>query len=527
MSGHGFNSPGSSPPELPLTVTWFGEGEFPFRRNRNDTCATYTKHGTANRRLEWWEALRLGEQFYNNLVALFEAQSMTGNGSRLVAVLVAPYVDRNISNLERSMIFMSTIPRGTRASPGARNLLEGPDGGHDTWREHCYRTEHRPTTAAGPWYATALHAEDNAINMFLSEVAVSIVDDIEWLGNNFMVVYGLRAGVRETQQGRPSQVLPCGPRSVDEHNNKVPCCQWVLDRMFIEWRFGIAGGYPPRTVQEPPEPQLPEHPPGRGSGSGQGGGGYGAEPPASGYRPQNPWTDEWLDDDTAAQHWPDGAARAHVKGARAVIPSRPKTNTPGRLVPGKPPTQQKEPLSELFAKLSLNSTTPGKPQKQRAVNPLAAGTVLPLQGAGVNKGQAGARNPAGPVSVANTKATQGTRPSAGGQAPAIKPPTNQVQKPDPGPGSGGGGGTTTRISRPVDNISPADARKPTATKAQPQQPKTTSPPRPANNASPPAAAPRKGNITKTQTQQSHPKQAQPETQGTQKMQTQRVVRGVR
>ncbi|KAL2195578.1 hypothetical protein P885DRAFT_61848 [Corynascus similis CBS 632.67] len=296
MSGSASSSPGSSPPEWTQQpfVTWQYRNP-PWQKEDIYRQATYTNQGVATWRVNWEEALVFGEQFYDQLRQNpdVDATLTTSHGARLVAVLVASYMDNTI-NQERSMIFMSTIPRGA-----ARRRLEGPTGGHDTWRGHCYRNEvFNPAQHCWP---SEVHAEDNVINLFLNVIdhymsPQGILDELElqWLGGNFMVVYGLRAFNRRFRPRSPRiprQALPCGPWSREDPSNKLPKCQTILDRMLIEWRFGIASDYEPSTVEgvEPygPDQQLPRDP--YGGGNGQGGGSSGGDNPASGYHTSENW----------------------------------------------------------------------------------------------------------------------------------------------------------------------------------------------------------------------------------------------
>jgi hypothetical protein len=114
------------------------------------------------------------------------------------------------------------------------------------------------------------------------------------MGEYSMAVYGVQPICFETDWGtidlRPNVHNPDPLRET----SKAPCCQEVLDRMMIKWRFGIISSREPT-----PEPTLPEYPPGwsGGNGGGGNGGGSGNDHAASGYyHPPTDfgfWPSEW------------------------------------------------------------------------------------------------------------------------------------------------------------------------------------------------------------------------------------------
>ncbi|KAK4232951.1 hypothetical protein C8A03DRAFT_39376, partial [Achaetomium macrosporum] len=427
--------------------------------------------------------------FYNRIAAI--DHTMTRSGSRLVAVLVAPYCEYRRQQVgrtrdgkpvwgdwdqgvQKSMIFMSTIPRGDEEGSGFEGTLtrlQGPNGGHDAWRAHCYRTFDPPQGPNSLRYATQVHAEDHVINMFLNTwdktqtLAASNQYGIavDWLGGNFMVVYGLR----RNPQGEPGQVLPCGPYATDPENSKVPCCQWVLDRMEIEYRFGIAANIP-----RPPEPQLPAYPPGGGSGAGPSGqgDGRGGEPPASGHRYPTGFTDltshiQYSDWDmsgvpgynpaarayhAAVQQW--RAREAQTRGKRIIrhCSDMKKAAASSPFIPGKVPPAEGPPVSIIHylrgwpvkaqkpptASLAALSLNPGSTQKgptQPAVKPPSGVAKAPTK-QHANKAPPAAAAAAVKGNVQNTKAQpqQHANPQqAHGQQTGPRPVKSQQVKKKP------------------------------------------------------------------------------------------------
>jgi hypothetical protein len=255
----------------------------------------------------------------------------TDNGSCLAAALVVLFQEQEDSGAwsgVKSMVFMSSIPRRI-ASTSVVGRLSDPARWHPEWKGNCYywvegppkKKGGKPTMVAmeGP---TRLHAEDVAIDMMLRfrdrlETARNAAAQnppasgrgargrkasrqdapqpppprVHWLGGMSMLVYGVRAikvpGPPKGKEKGPTwiwtttpegQQWPCGPPATEPHNNKQPCCQEVLDRMGINWRFG---DIPPK--EPTPEPQLPPLPPGS-SGGGAGGGGSGSGG-GGGYHP--------------------------------------------------------------------------------------------------------------------------------------------------------------------------------------------------------------------------------------------------
>ncbi|KAH6651273.1 hypothetical protein F5144DRAFT_558959 [Chaetomium tenue] len=538
MSGHGPGTPTSSPPQFTHTFpepSWL----YPHFRGAiegSNQYATYTQQGVAAWPVGWEDALRYGALYYSRVRGL--GGVVTGTGSLVIAVLVAPFWDSNTGE-EKNMIFMSTIPRGTPSRPGAYTRLSGPTGGHDTWRSHCYRGEEPPdpTVENSYAYVSEPHAEDNAINMYLRTVDVTMSTtaifegvNYTWLGGNFMVAYGLRARPRDNR-GRPradeeprvpGQVLPCGLYA-ENGNSKVPNCRTVLDRMQIEWRFGIASDFPPAPppVRPPfPGPQLPPHPPNDGSsqgggsgqgggsdqgggsspsrGSGQGDGNYGGDHPASGYMNHGGSTNLHIPSNPNLAG--DEAARAYARQLRQWITdasnnkgkdkgsnvSRGGSNTTNNLARGttsrpsttdKPPATRVDPPTDALAKLSLKST---KTPTQLATTHVT-GTVRPSQSPGAVGGQANtSKKPAGSVSAPSAQATRGRHDSAGAAAAPAPSSTGRVR--DSGSVSGGGGGTrssrggttSTVGSHPTNNAGPAVGRRGNdATSAHPKPVQTT------------------------------------------------------
>ena len=285
--------------------------------------ATYQQSGNFPWQVGWEEALGYAATFHD-MLRDDRVSSITNSKSRLGAALVGHYqeiqVDENGNRLMdengnyqlspiMSVVWIASIPRGPK-----RNDLAAQDGGHQEWRSRCYYFVEKKGKGKGKGKGAKegeyscvdgpndhFHAEDLAINMMLGTRKSEWGRERCWLNEGFfLVVYGIQPVVRQAvnrdgtlavdKTGRPvykidqtaghtnpSQVWPCGPNPDHRPNSKKPCCQEVLDRMGIQWRFGII---PPL-----PEPELPQYPPGYfgGGGEGSGGGGGGGSGQGGGH----------------------------------------------------------------------------------------------------------------------------------------------------------------------------------------------------------------------------------------------------
>ncbi len=366
-------SPGSSPPEWTQHVAWPVWEEV--GTEGGDLVVTWTRQGTIPWQVPWDEALGYGQALYEYVIT--QRNHMTGNNNCLVAVLTAWFQEERGESV-KSMIFMSTIPRGNSQND-AHYRLSGPNGGHPFWRQSCWRRylapvgENKHGQLVHEWktryFATHTHAEDNAINIYLT--AKESHPNLIW-GSNSIVVYGLHA--RFTRAG-PSQVLPCADQTDDPGNRKTPCCQDVLDRMLIEWRYGIGANMPPASRL----PELPDHSDSGRDGSGtSGGSGGGGEHPASGYHQRS--SEIYGSDISVPSSWLDGAGwsgSAHATARRSLAYKTNKggVSQPARTTPALPSRNNTQPvafatrhpesasLTRSLAKLSLGGNkTPAPPR---------------------------------------------------------------------------------------------------------------------------------------------------------------------
>jgi hypothetical protein len=201
-------------------------------------------------------------------------------------------------------------------------------------------------------------------------------------------------------------VWPCGPNPHHRSNMKAPCCQDVLDRMGIQWRFGI--------IPPPPEPELPTYPPnyfgggGEGSGGSSGGGGQGGghdhasgyyEPPTE-FGSMPPGVD-W--DNVAENHKQAvgahvkqgirsraGAARINAAGAAHPIPGNSKRSGSTPIPPRSRHTFSRHEMASLRTSLTniiLAARGPSLPDRVLPVNPAAGAPYAKTQlqqGAGIS-----------------------------------------------------------------------------------------------------------------------------------------------
>ncbi|KAK4244129.1 hypothetical protein C7999DRAFT_35517 [Corynascus novoguineensis] len=272
----------------------------------------------------------------------------------------------------------------------------------------------------------------NVIDYYMSPQGILDELELQWLGGNFVVVYGLRAWNRRFRRQSPRiprQALPCGPWTPEDPNNKLPKCQMFLDRMLIEWRFGIASDYEPSTIEgvEPygPDQQLPRDPYGGDMARGAdraaatilgAGGNYAthqldAAKAAKAYVRQ---VRKWTADAKKTEVTRDALA---VACHRAIRTGSVSYAEPSPFIAQKPPrrdgppicilpylqiahvNKNRKPLSNAFAKLSLDSTKT-RTNTQHTVNQVA-GIARPQHGTGAGGGDAhthaNAKKPAAPV----------------------------------------------------------------------------------------------------------------------------------
>lgn len=328
-------NPGSSPPEIshhPAESQWEE-----VKQTGERTLATWTQIGVVPGEVEWEEALEYAAALYRYVYALPEEVGQTRNGTCLAAALVSlfeVYLGNGIWSNVQSLVCISTIPRGLdRTSVHGR--LSDPTLCHPAWKGHSYYWVEVPAKEKGGKATmvlregpTRIHAEDGAIDLMLRQVDqleaaqleaqnaaargrnargreaeasgqedAPLLGQVRWLGDMSMLVYGVKSikVPGPLRRGRPTenwevtpegQVWPCGPLATEPYNPKQPCCQDVLDRMRIKWRFGII---PPK--EPTPEPQLPSRPPGYygdGGDDGSGGGGSGGYHPGYASGPSQP-----------------------------------------------------------------------------------------------------------------------------------------------------------------------------------------------------------------------------------------------
>ena len=233
-----------------------------------DKVKTWTQQGTSSGRVEWQRALEYGQMLYEDITQRPHHKTESGNCE--VAVLYAWYND---SSSIGTMVFMSSIPRG-HTQNDALGRLAGPTGGHPEWRKHCRAEYEAPVWKSrhGPpkyydlktqYYATHIHAVDNAINLYLN--AKDAYPNLIWIGTH-LVIYGLDTRIRAKP---PGQLTPCEEyevvvwddyescsddeqsRSYDEETcwdegnsltsfEKAPCCTSIMARMDIEYEYGKA-----------------------------------------------------------------------------------------------------------------------------------------------------------------------------------------------------------------------------------------------------------------------------------------------
>ena len=428
------NSPGSSPPDISYPdweeVDVTSSGSF----------TTWRRTGLVPWQVEWEEAHVYAADFYDHVSQFPNAP--THGGTCLAAALVALFREEEEQEMVdgskvkvlsgiKSMVFLSTIPRGLD-STSVHGTISDSRRCHAAWKGHCYYTGEiaskkkggKPTLAVfqGP---TELHAEDSAIDMMLTlanqlAAAQAAADQraaaghppnsdeapprrFHWLGDMSMVIDGVKAYMipgPEPKKGQKrtytravtprGQRWPCGPGDLTTETQKQPCCQDILDRMNIKWRFGA---YPRPST---PESQLPQYPPGysggsgSGSGSGSGGGGGGHPGYASSPQPE-PSSDYGSDAFSpsffqsaagaqvrnvladrafAAKH---GGTPVHVHPSRAarkrvaVLPNSRNTHPRGTILSrySKPAS-----LSGTLARMSLNDKRAGA--RQPGVNAVQA-----------------------------------------------------------------------------------------------------------------------------------------------------------
>ncbi|KAK3897364.1 hypothetical protein C8A05DRAFT_39085 [Staphylotrichum tortipilum] len=349
---------------------------------------------------------------------------------------------------------MSSIPRGN-SSTDAHHRLIGINGGHPSWREHCWAQYWAPVREdehgqlvhelRTRYDATDVHAEDNAINMYFA--ARDSHPDRIWLGNG-MVVYGLHT--RFNRRTGPGQVLPCANADEDPYNHKTPCCRDVLDRLNIQWRYGIGAAIAPAS-------RLPELPPnqggsggygpGGGSGGGSGGSGGGEHPP-SGYQQRT--SDLYGTDISVPSSMLDGggpSGSAHAAARRGVVcrapaaetgtnkgsaSSHPKPTHTASAVPPRNKTQPvalatKQPgaasLTHSLANLSLGGKKPPAPSVGNAVaaNPRARPTPSCGGGKLVRQQQEGDVHPASNATTPAPRPRPGDRPTPATATPGPHP----------------------------------------------------------------------------------------------------------
>ena len=264
-SSPGSSPPGSSPPEIrgepeQTQQVW---GDF-VKRLGQSNLTTWTYQEAKPWEVGWAEALGYARDHYEYVSN--RPGAWTGNDSCLAAALVSVYreqqPDGKMSHA-KSLVTIASIPRGnTSDNTSGYGQLADPNTANPRWKNVCFHWGRRGQGKGKRQdCATTFHAEDLAIHMMFNKRDEWRNEGklIHWLDTN-MLVYGVRAGNREhTPRPPPSQQWPCGDIP---YHAKFPRCQDVLERLGIEWRFGII-----------PAIGLPQYPPGWWDGEGQGGNG--------------------------------------------------------------------------------------------------------------------------------------------------------------------------------------------------------------------------------------------------------------
>jgi hypothetical protein len=182
------SSPGSSPPNVPSLPPL---PQAPIIVLGYETEATWLQTVTVPWEVGWQVAEHYARLLFEHVNPM--RRGPTRNGTCIAAALLVLYQepDANGAMLRvQSKIFLSTIPRGD-----VNNDLQS--NGHRVWRHHsCYSVQpDYPRGGPNPGLQrrqgpTAIHAEDNAINMWLRFMDNN--PTIQFLGDMSMVIYGMR-----------------------------------------------------------------------------------------------------------------------------------------------------------------------------------------------------------------------------------------------------------------------------------------------------------------------------------------------